>query len=163
MGFRRGKAFERETAALAGKRGKRVPLSGALGTTAGISSLAGDVTWNLPWFNHGRGLQIECKHGYEGAKGTNCALCGKKLDKPIENTASMTIYRKWFDKHMEQGEDLGFYPIFAMKFKLARDSKFILIPFTTMEKMLKEMEDVWLELEEFRDNEKKSRARKGKV
>ncbi len=163
MGFRRGKAFERETAALAGKRGKRVPLSGALGTTAGISSLAGDVVWDLPWFNHGKGVQIECKHGYDsGAKGTNCALCGRKLEKPIENAASMTIYRKWFEKHMEQGDELGFYPIFAMKFKLARDSKFVIIPFSTMAKMLKEMEDVWLELEELRDNEKKLRAnRKG--
>ena len=161
MSVKKGKDFERETAALALERGRRIPYSGMLGTIKGQPDNAGDVRWDLPWFNHGKGVQIECKHGYDGdKKGTSCPLCDKKLDKPIENTKSMTIYREWFDKHMGQGDALGFYPIFAMKFKLAKDSKFIVIPFKTMAKMLKDMEDVWLELEELRNEQKKLRSAK---
>ena len=72
----------------------------------------------------------------------------------------MTIYREWFDKHMQQGSNLGFYPVFAMKFKFAKDSKFIVIPFDTMAKMLKDMEDLWLEVEELREESKKIRRDK---
>jgi hypothetical protein len=158
---RKGKEFERETEALAGKRGRRVAYSGMFGTTKGQADNAGDVRWDMPWFNHGKGVQVECKHGYDDTKkGVMCPTCGRKLDKPIENQKSMTIYREWFDKHMGQGADLGFYPIFAMKFKFAKDSKFIVIPFGTMSKMLKDMEDMWLELEELRDEQKKRRTQK---
>jgi len=167
---KKGKDFERETAALPGKRvvgkhtvdiGRRVPYSGIYGTISGQADNAGDVHWNLPWFNHGKGVQVECKHGYDDAKkGTMCPTCGKKLDKPIENQKSMTIYREWFDKHMAQGEDLDFYPLFAMKFKFAKESKFMVIPFSAMAKMLKDMEDCWLELEELRNEQKKQRAAK---
>lgn len=158
---RKGKDFERETAALAGKRGRRVPYSGVLGTISGQADNAADVRWDLPWFNHGRGVQVECKHGYEDTKkGTSCPYCDRKLDKPIENVKSMTIYREWFDKHMAQGKDLGFYPLFAMKFKFAKDSKFVIIPFETMGKMLKDMEDLYLELEELKEEKRVKRRDK---
>ena len=149
MTAQKGKAFERETAALAGERGKRIARSGGYGTELGIPQMVGDAQWRLPWFN--QMIVLECKHGYspKGGKGK-----------------SMTLKREWFEKHLAAAKVHGFYPAFGMKFKFTTEdgiSKYILIPFSTMKKLIKENEDMWLELEELRaykDEQEKLRATK---
>ncbi|MFA7101454.1 MAG: hypothetical protein WC196_07005 [Bacilli bacterium] len=145
MAVKKGKAFERETAAIAGKYGKVIPKSGAYGTTDGIPQMAGDVRWMLPWFDSE--IHLECKHGYS--------------DKGQERK-SMRIERQWFDKHLKQAKALNFHPAFAFKFKFTHEngmSKFVCFPFSTMEKLITQMENMYLELEELR-NEQKKRAKK---
>ena len=142
---RKGKAFERETAAVAGKYGKRIPMSGALGTSFGSKDLAGDVEWKFPWdMGGGKEIHVECKHGYDRTK--------------REDQKSMTIYREWFEKHLTQAKALDFVPMFAMKFKFTQQdglSKFILVPFPIMEKLIKDMENMYLEIEELRSEQKR--------
>ncbi len=142
MTQRKGKKFEGETAALAGKYGKRVPHSGAIGTITGIGRLAGDAVWLLPWLDDNI-IALECKHGYSD-KG--------------EERKSLRLKRDWFDKHLAQAQAMNFYPAFAMKFKFTAEngiSKFVLIPFPVMEKILKHMDDTYLELEELKKDYKK--------
>lgn len=129
MVVKKGKVFERETAALAGvsskgiPHGQRIPSSGAIGTTYGVPQLAGDARWFVKdWL--GSDIHIECKHGYS--------------DKGQERK-SMRIEREWFDKHMTQAKAFDFYPAFAFKFKFTQQngmSKMILFPFPVMERIL---------------------------
>lgn len=134
---KKGKVFERETAALAGDYGRRIERSGAIGTGSGIGQLAGDVRWMFPWFDEE--IHLECKHGYS--------------DKGQERK-SMRIDREWFDKHLAQSKAFGFYPAWAMKFKFTSEngmSKFVVIPFSTMKRLIEEMKNVYLQLEELRE------------
>jgi len=140
MSIQKGKVFEKETAALAGVSpqgnpyGKRIQKSGAIGTTEGISALAGDARWILPWLDSE--VHVECKHGYS--------------DKGQEKK-SMRIEREWFDKHMTQAKALEFYPAFAFKFKFTQQngmSKMVVIPFPVMERILHAANNVYEELEE---------------
>lgn len=142
---KRGYAFERETAALGGEYGKRVPRSGGYGTE-GYLGMVGDVLFKFPWMNR-RVISIECKHGYS--------------DKGQERK-SMRIDRAWFDKHMKQAKMAEFLPAWAMKFKATSEngmSKFVLIPFSTMEEIIKQMDNTYLELQELR-NEQEKRGKK---
>jgi len=160
----KGKDFERETAALAGlcsicggsgrlkngfckncrgkgKYGKRIPMSGSVGTMAGEPRLAGDARWDFPWLT--KPIVLECKHGYAAKN---------------KQAKSMVLQREWFDKHLDISKNLELYPAFAMKFKFTKEdgvSKFILIPFPTMEKILKEMENIYLEVQEYREQTKR--------
>jgi len=142
VAVKKGKVFERETAALAGVSpkgkiyGRRIERSGAIGTAEGISELAGDVRWMLPWLDSE--IHLECKHGYS--------------DKGQERK-SMRIERKWFDKHITQAKSLDFYPAFAFKFKFTQQngmSKMVVIPFPVMERVLREANNVYEELEELK-------------
>ena len=144
MALKKGKEFEKETAALAGKYGKRIPSSGAFGTTMGEKALAGDAKWVFP-FNMGGGneVHVECKHGYDRSK---------------KEQKSMTIYREWFEKHLNQSKAMDFVPMFAMKFKFTQQnglSKFVLIPFPVMEKLIQDMENMYLEIEELKNEQAK--------
>ncbi len=146
MGSRRGYQFELETAAIAGKRGRRVPKSGSYGTTNGISKLAGDAIFELPW--HSRTINVECKHGYsrEGQK-----------------AKSMTLKKEWFDKHFAQSKEMDFYPMFAMKLKFTSEnglSKFFLVPFPVMKRLLEEQENMYQELLELKNESKADKNRK---
>lgn len=137
---RKGYPFEKETEALAGEYGKRCYKSGSIGSTEGISVLVGDVQWKFPWFRDV--ISVECKHGYD--------------DKPDQKT--FRIYREWFDKHLKQAKAAGLLPMWAMKFKGTSEngmSKFVLIPFSTMQEMIKQMDDVYQELQELKDEQKK--------
>lgn len=138
---KRGYQFERETAALGGQYGKRIPRSGGYGTE-GFVGMVGDVQFKFPWLDK-RVISIECKHGYS--------------DKGQERK-SMRIDRAWFEKHMKQSKMAGFLPVWAMKFKSTQEngmSKFLMIPFSTMKEIIKEMENVYSELEELRNEQKK--------
>ncbi len=143
MATKKGIEFERETAALAGEYGKRIPKSGAYGTTEAIDKLAGDARWDIPWSS--KSIHLECKHGYS---------------RPGQQAKSMTLYREWFDKLGEQAKRLNFFPAWAMKLKFTSE-KYVLIPFPVMEKMLKDMTDVWKELEELRAEQAKWKERNG--
>jgi hypothetical protein len=112
--------------------------SGAIGTITGVSALCGDASWDLPWLS--KSIRLETKHGYGD---------------PKKEVKSIRIQKEWFDKLIEQSEHGNFHPMFAMKFKFTRSddimSKFIMIPFPVMSKVLKDMENLWLELEELRE------------
>jgi hypothetical protein len=147
MAYKKGREFEKETAELAGKYGRRIMKSGAVGTMFGIDRLSGDVHWNLPWFS--KVLAGECKHGY-----------GKPNEKA--DAKSMTIKKEWFEKHMTQARALGLYPFFSMKFKFTQEngmSKFILIPHSTMKQLLNEMECMWQELQELRERDEQKASK----
>jgi len=134
MAVQKGKVFERETAALAGEYGKRIERSGAIGTVEGISQMAGDVRWRVPWLDSE--IHVECKHGYS--------------DKGQERK-SMRLEREWFTKHMTQAKALDFYPVFAFKFKFTQQngmSKMIVIPFPVMERVLSTVNNMHKEIEE---------------
>jgi len=140
MSVRKGKAFEKETAELAGKYGKRVRGSGAIGTVDGYRAYVGDAKWYFPFrFGGGNHIHIECKHGYDRSK---------------KEQKSMTIYREWFEKHLAQAKAFDFVPMFAMKFKFTQQnglSKFMLIPFPVMEQLIKDVENLYLENEELKE------------
>jgi len=147
MGKRKGYAFEKETEALGGEYGKRLYKSGAVGTITGHAVLVGDVQWNFPWMRDI--ISIECKHGY----GTSSK----------ENQKYMTIHREWFDKHIAQTKAADLLPAWAMKFKFTAEngmSKFVVIPFSTMKEIIRQMENVYLELQELKNEQAKSK--KGK-
>jgi len=147
--YKSGSDFEREAASLAGKWGRRTPRSGAIGTTEHFSALCGDATWKFPWLK--KPIIIEAKHGY-----------GDKNKK----VKSIRIQKEWFDKHLKAAKDnLGefvFYPAFAMKLKFTTEngmSKFMLIPFSTMRRIITDMENTYIELEELRAEVKKLKKR----
>lgn len=136
MGTKKGREFEKETSRL-GLYGRRIARSGAYGTTDGYPQMVGDVQYRFPWMD-GEVIAIECKHGYS-EKG--------------QERKSMRIERAWFDKHEKQTRALDLLPAWAMKFKFTTEngmSKFFIIPFSTARVIMKHMEDVYLELEELR-------------
>lgn len=144
----KGREFEKECAAIAGNRGKRIPRSGAIGTMIGIQALAGDFRWDLPWLK--KKVIGEAKHGYGGSK-------------------SITVQRDWFAKIVKQSRSLDFYPVLALKFKFAVSNgttSCVCIPSDTMEKIIQDMENLWLEkkeveqeLQKLKNEYKKSRAK----
>jgi hypothetical protein len=165
---KKGQDFERDTAALAGecvvckgtgtlgkercpsckgrkRYGRRIPRSGAYGTMDGFPQLTGDASWDFPWLT--KPIVIECKHGY-----------------PAKNQKgkSMILQREWFDKHLESAKNMELLPAFAMKFKFTAEdgiSKFIVIPFPVMEKMLKEINNLYLEVKEYREQKERGNKR----
>lgn len=142
MAVQKGKQFERECAAIAGERGKRISRSGAIGTMEGIPQMAGDFRWNLPWLS--KPIVGEAKHGYGGSK-------------------SISVKREWFTKIVEQSKSLGFFPVLALKFKFSVSngtSSCVCIPKDTMEVILKEMEDMYLELCELKNEQAKRISQK---
>jgi hypothetical protein len=142
-----GDEFERETARLAGDYGRRVVMSGAIGTTQGYDVLCGDANWKLPWME-GKLISIECKHGYGDSD--------KKAPK------SLRMQKEWFDKHEAQAKTSGFLPMWAMKFKFANNGKFLIIPFSTMSVMLDKADNNYKELIELREEVKKLNGSKNK-
>jgi len=164
MSGKKGKEFERETADLAGicnkcggsgkigkdfcpncrgkgKFGKRILMSGYVGTVEGWDRMAGDAQWRFPWLS--KPVVLECKHGYAAKN---------------QQAKSMVLQREWFEKHLQMAKNFELYPAFAMKFKFTKEdgiSKFILIPFPIMEKILTEMENLYLEVQEYREQTKR--------
>jgi len=145
---RKGYKFEKETEALAGKHGKRCYKSGGVGSVTGIPALTGDVIWKFPWMNK-EVITIECKHGYG--------------DDSKADQKSFRIYREWFDKHMKQAKAADLLPVWAMKFKGVQSngmSQFVVIPFSTMKEIIRQMDITYSELEELRNEQKKCSKRK---
>jgi len=144
MAKRKGDEFERETTVLAGKNtsgipyGKKTPKSGAYGTVMGVQVMAGDTQWRFPWLNDI--ISIECKHGYQA---------DYKADQK-----SMTIKKEWFDKHLEQCKSMDLLPAWSMKFKFTTEngmSKFLVIPFKTARSIIDQMDNLYIEMEELRE------------
>jgi hypothetical protein len=135
----KGKAFEREAAALT-KYGKRVILSGAVGTTQGVKDLTGDAQYKLPWLR--KTIAVECKHGYADNK----------------EKKSIRIQQEWFDKHYSQCKNMKLLPIWAMKIKFSYDhsklNKFFIVPFDVAKEIIDNEENMYIELEELRKYKK---------
>lgn len=78
---------------------KRIPASGAMGTSLGESLLTGDVTGKVAGIR--KPFKIECKVGYGGA-------------------TQLTIKKEWLDKIREEADNSLAYPLLAAKFSGAR-------------------------------------------
>jgi len=100
----KGSTWERDLVDLLNKgvvggKFKRIPASGAMGTSLGESLLTGDVTGKIDGIK--KSFKIECKVGYGGA-------------------TQMTIKKEWLDKIREEAYNNLSYPILAAKFSGAR-------------------------------------------
>ncbi len=84
-----------------GAKVKRVPGSGAIGTTLGEPNLTGDVVARFPGLN--RDFKIEAKTGYGGA-------------------TQITVQREWLNKIVMEAKGNFAYPLLACKFSDARKS-----------------------------------------
>jgi Holliday junction resolvase len=106
---------------------KRVPGSGAIGTTMNEPSLTADVVGKMPGFS--KRFKIECKAGYGGKE-------------------QFTIKREWLEKiKMEAGKDYSF-PMLAGKFIGARNSKyFFVLEYADMLYLLDLIQDLQKEID----------------
>lgn len=123
-----GDRWEREVAKRL--KGRRQPTSGAFGTQHNEPSLTGDVVVHYPWWN--RQLHLECKAGYGGSK-------------------SLTLKREWFEKVRAEAILAKRYPVVAVKFKGVtggdiESAKVICINFDVWERMMKEIEYMYLDM-----------------
>lgn len=100
----KGTSWERDLVEILNKKidnssFKRVPGSGAIGTTLGESLLTGDITGKISGIK--KPFKIECKVGYGGA-------------------TQLTVKKDWLDKIREEAYNNLAYPILAAKFSGAR-------------------------------------------
>jgi len=113
---------------------RRIPLSGALGTTLDIPSLQGDVSGNylfLPFKFYG-----EAKVGYGGA--------------------SMTIQKEWFDKIKKEAENNYAKPVVLLKFEKSNSGvrHVIAMDFETWDDIMLHIQSLRDELEKLYDERK---------
>lgn len=105
----KGSTFERDVVDFLNKkiRGslwKRIPGSGAMGTSLGEPLLTGDILGEINGFF--RKLRGECKAGYNSS--TN------------KEVKQFTIKKEWFDKIQKEADNSFAFPIFLGKFSGAR-------------------------------------------
>jgi len=129
MAYKKGIQFERDCAKELGlgKYGKRVPLSGSI---KDVAQLAGDFYLTFPWLD--RAIIGEAKHGYTRAE------------------KSMTLQRDWFEKVAGLAQVHRTYHCVAFKFKNT-NMKYVAFSFEDFQRIMKEMENMYTELEELRD------------
>lgn len=91
---------------------KKIPGSGAIGTTLNESSLTGDVVGKLPFLS--KKLKIECKVGYGGSK-------------------QMALKKEWLDKIVSESNLAMSFPMLFGKFSGARSGVkyFVVFDFDT--------------------------------
>jgi Holliday junction resolvase len=98
---------------------KRIPASGAMGTTMHEPLLQGDIKVTVPGLN--KPFRIECKTGYGGVK-------------------ELTVKREWINKIMEEAKNSYSYPALACKFAGARKSDgvqyFVILDYDTFSEIL---------------------------
>ncbi len=100
----KGSAWEREfvellNSKILGADAKRIPASGAMGTTINEPLLQGDVRAKFKGLN--KRSRIECKVGYGG-------------------DTQLTVKKQWIDKIKEEAKNSYSYPALACKFLGAR-------------------------------------------
>ena len=105
----KGSNFEREVVdkleeGIEGSSWKRIPGSGAMGTTLGEGLLMGDVSGDVPGFF--RKFRGECKAGYNHSS-----------DKAVKQ---FTLYKEWLDKIKEEATKTYSFPLLFCKFSGAR-------------------------------------------
>ncbi len=108
----KGTRFERELKKvleekIPGSSWNRIPMSGAIGTIVGESSLDADVVGRVPGFP--RKIKVESKVGYSR---------GKK---------SMTIKKEWIDSIVEKARKDFSLPAVIVKFEGTRDGRYAVI------------------------------------
>lgn len=129
----KGSKFERDLKEILNKLvhnsvWKRIPGSGALGTTMGEPSLTADVVGNV--FAIPKKFKVECKVGYGGAK-------------------QHVIKKEWLDKVKAEAEATYGIPILASKFLGAREGVqvFITMDVFTFAELLNQITDLQEELD----------------
>lgn len=113
---RKGDDWERQFVDIINSSGlgdaKRVPASGAMGTSLGEPLLTGDV--RVEFTNFPRKFRVECKTGYGGA-------------------TQLAVKKEWLDKIKEEASGSWSLPLLACKFSGARDGvkKFVVLDIDT--------------------------------
>lgn len=102
---RKGTRFEQELKKLLedkfpGSKWFRVPMSGAIGTLTGESSLDGDLIGSVPGFP--KRIKVEAKVGYS------------------QSGKSMAIRKEWLDSIIEKSKKDMSFPVLMAKFEQAR-------------------------------------------
>jgi Holliday junction resolvase len=130
----KGSAWERDFVDLIneninGALAKRIPGSGALGTTLGEPGLNSDVVIRIPGFT--KKFRVECK-----------VRSGGKM---------LTIEKEWFDKIKKEAEEDFSTPLVACKYLGARKSdgiqSFVALDFYTFCGIINELVDLKRELD----------------
>ena len=127
----KGKRWEREVAnnlSVNAGEWKRIPGSGAIGSTTGDATLQGDVVGRYPWWH--RPIRAEAKYGY----GTSSRL---------------QILRDWIIKIREQSRGSNSLPCLLLKFKNVTtgdpSAKLIAFDLETWNKMMGMLNTFWEE------------------
>jgi Holliday junction resolvase len=106
---------------------KRVPGSGAIGTSMGEPSLTADIVGKIPGFP--KKFKIECKAGYGGK-------------------TQLTLKRAWLEKIIEEASKDYSMPLLAGKFTGARNFKyFFVVPYPDMIYLLELVKDLQTEID----------------
>lgn len=128
----KGKRFERELTkdlSINGGKWKRIPGSGSIGTTLGMSNLTGDNRGSYPWWH--KELKGEAKFGYGSSK-------------------QMQLKREWFSKVREEAAVDNKYPVVLLKFTDVTQgdlgsAKVICFNFDVWNEMMAELEELYNE------------------
>jgi Holliday junction resolvase len=133
---RKGSRWERDVADLLSKyaeSSKRIPGSGALGTTLVDTRLTGDVTVKYPFFS--KSFKGEAKYGYGGS-------------------TQMTVKREWMEKIRKEAHDHGSIPFVTIKFKNVtggdiESGKWICFSIEDWNELMRELTYLFEDFEEF--------------
>lgn len=132
---RKGTRWERELASELeehASKSRRIPGSGALGTTLVDPRLTGDVFLTYEWLN--KPIKVEAKYGYGTSK-------------------SMRIQREWMEKICEESEANNSLPMVAIKFRDVttghKSAKWICFSLEDWNNLAEYLNELFDDLEEF--------------
>lgn len=128
----KGREFEYVVAKYWPKYSRRQPMSGAIGTLAGVVDLLGDVIINFPWFS--KRILIDAKSGY-----TN------KAEK------SINLKKAWFDKIDKESKLAKAFPAICFRFNSLHNAKYIAFNLDDFKELMTEVEGMFDELNILRD------------
>jgi hypothetical protein len=134
----RGSAWERDavnllTNAIKRSSWKRIPGSGAIGTTLSEALLTGDITGSIEGYS--KKFKAECKVGYNPSK-----------DKQVK---SFRLEKEWLDKIKEEAAAAYATPILLGKFENVRDGvkQFVVLDIHVFAELMNYITDTSKELE----------------
>jgi len=136
----KGSRWEREAAELLNKEfpdsWKRIPMSGAMGTSLNITELDGDLQGRYSFFPHK--FIGEAKVGYGGTE--------------------MTVRKEWFDKVKLEAEKSYSLPVVVLKFEKARSGvrHVIAMDFYTWDTLMTKFQELHEEVEKLRNELEKA-------
>jgi Holliday junction resolvase len=126
----KGSGFERDavellTNKIVGSRWRKMPTSGAMGTTLGEPLLTGDITGSVDGIR--KKFKIECKVGYGGSK-------------------QLTLKKEWIDKIILEAKEILAIPLVIGKFSGARSGTqvFVVLDIDTFAYLINELSEARL-------------------
>lgn len=123
----KGSGFERDaveilTKKIPGSKWRKLPTSGAMGTTLNEPLLTGDISGSVDGIR--RKFKVECKVGYGGAK-------------------QLTLKKEWLDKIASEAKEILAIPMVMGKFSGARSGTqvFVVLDVDTFAFLINELAD----------------------